>query len=290
MTCSLQASPSTAKFNSLNSFHSGGLNQGRRYFFILPHPLFPSPIQHTMAKKQQDNPLANIMWNVLIPIVALSLLGKNGSKFYQIGPVMGMVVAVSLPVIYGIHHLIKTKKPNFFSILGVVSILLTGGIAIMAYRDNGTVDAQAPLWFALKEAAIPFVFGATILISHWTKTPLVKVFLYNPDFFNIPAIEKRVQENSAQPAYEKLIFTGTLLLAGSFFISMVLNYFLAMHFLQGNTASQETFNDGVAKLTGWGFAVIGLPMMLILMITMWKFVSGLKKITGMENDEILLPR
>ena len=230
------------------------------------------------------------MWNVLIPIVALSFLGKNGDKFWHIGPVAGMLVAVSLPLIYGIHHLIKTKKPNFFSILGVVSILLTGGIAIMAYKDNGTVDAKAPLWFALKEAAIPFVFGVTILISHWTKTPLVRVFLYNPEFFNIPMIEKRIKQEDNTAGYNKLLLSGTLLLAGSFLISMVMNYFLAMYFLEGNTASQEDFNDGVAKLTGWGFAVIGVPMLIILMVTMWKFVSGLKKLTGMENDEILLPR
>ena len=242
-----------------------------------------------MAKKQQDNPLANIMWNVLIPIVALSFLGKDGDKFWNVGPVIGMLIAVSLPVGYGIHHLIKTKKPNFFSILGVVSILLTGGIAIMAYQDNGTVNEQAPFWFALKEGAIPFVFGVTILISHWTKTPLVRIFLYNPDIFNIPSIEKRIKANNACEKYKKLIFSGTLLLAGSFFLSMIMNYFLAMYFLTGNTGSQEDFNDGVAKLTGWGFAVIGLPMMVILMITMWRFVSTLKKLTGMDNEEILLP-
>ena len=243
-----------------------------------------------MADKKQENPLANIMWNVLIPIVALSFLGKNGDKFWHVGPIIGMLIAVSLPLGYGILHLVKTKKPNFFSILGVVSILLTGGIAIMAYQEDGKVDTQAPLWFALKEAAIPFVFGVTIFISHWTKTPLVRVFLYNPDFFNIPAIEKRVDEHNKRTEYKKLLLSGTLLLAGSFFISMVMNYFLALHFLKDNTHSQEAFNDGVAKLTGWGFAVIGVPMLVILMITMWRFVSGLKNITGMDNDDILLPR
>lgn len=243
-----------------------------------------------MPNKQQDHPLANIMWNVLIPIVALSFLGKNGDKIWHIGPIAGMLVAVSLPVIYGVHHLIKTRKPNFFSILGIVSILLTGGIAIMAYKDNGTVDAAAPLWFALKEAAIPFVFGVTIFASHWTKTPLIRVFLYNPDFFDIQSIEKRINEKSAEADYKKLIFSGTLLLAGSFFLSMVMNYFLALHFLTENTGSQEDFNDGVAKLTGWGFAVIGLPMLVILMVIMWRFVSSLKKITGMQNDQILLAR
>lgn len=243
-----------------------------------------------MPKKQQDNPLANIMWNVLVPIVALSFLGKNGDKFWEVGPVMGMLIAVSLPVAYGIHHLAKTRKANFFSILGIVSILLTGGIAIMAYKDNGTVHTGAPQWFALKEAAIPFVFGITILASHWTKTPLIRVFLYNPDFFNIPLIEKQVRENGTQAGYNKLILSGTLLLAGSFFLSMVMNYFLAMYFLSDNTGSQEAFNKGVAKLTGYGFAVIGIPMLVILMVIMWRFVSGLQKLTGMDNEKILLPR
>jgi len=252
-----------------------------------------------MAKKQQDNPLANIMWNVLIPVAALSFLSKGdndplhqaaGEKLWHIGPIWGMALAVSLPLIYGLRHLIITKKPNFFSVLGIISILLTGGIAIMAFQKDGTVDAEAPFWFALKEAAIPFVFGVTILLSHWTKTPLVKVFLYNPDFFNIPKIEKRVNENENLAKYQKLIFSGTLLLAGSFFISMVMNYFLAMYFLTGETGSQADFNAAVGKLTWWGFAAIGAPMMVILMVTMWRFVSGLKKLTGMENDEILLPR
>ena len=99
-----------------------------------------------------------------------------------------------------------------------------------------------------------------------------------------------MQEKEKTGEYNKLIFSGTLLLAGSFFISMVMNYFLALHFLSDATGSQEDFNDGVAKLTGWGFAVIGIPMLVILMVTMWRFVSGLKNLTGMENDEILLPR
>ncbi|MFK7909971.1 MAG: hypothetical protein AB8F34_05140, partial [Akkermansiaceae bacterium] len=97
-------------------------------------------------------------------------------------------------------------------------------------------------------------------------------------------------EKEKTDEYKKLIFSGTLLLSGSFFISMVMNYFLALYFLKDNTHSQEAFNDGVAKLTGWGFAVIGIPMMVILMITMWRFVSGLKNLTSMDNDEILLPR
>ena len=243
-----------------------------------------------MSAKQQENPLANIMWNVLVPIVALSFLGKSGDKLWHIGPIYGMLVAVSLPLIYGVHHLIKTKKANFFSILGVVSILLTGGIAIMAYQDGGKVDPNAPQWFALKEAAIPLVFGITILASHWTKTPLIRVFLYNPDLFDVPKIEKNVEEKGNQKNYEKLVFTGTLLLAGSFFISMAANYFLAIYFLKDAIHSQEAFNSGVAKLTGWGFAVIGIPMLVILMITMWHFLNGLKKLTGLDTEKILLPR
>ena len=71
---------------------------------------------------------------------------------------------------------------------------------------------------------------------------------------------------------------------------MIMNYFLAMYFLEGSTTSQAEFNKGVAKLTGWGFAAIGIPMMIFLMATMWMLVSGLKTLTGMDHKEILLPR
>lgn len=246
----------------------------------------------------KEHPLSNIAWNVLIPIAALSFLSKGdnnplttsaGEHFWNLGPLWGMLVAVSLPLGYAIIHLIHTHKINMFSLLGIIGILLTGGIALFTYQKNGTVSPNASQLFAIKEAAIPLIFGITIFLSHWTKTPLVRIVLYNKELFDIARIEEAIATNQQEKAYQALLLRGTLLLFASFLMSALLNYFLALFFLQ-DISSQEAFNHGVAKLTGWGFAVIGLPMLLTLSLTLWYFVAQIKRLTGLNNEAILLAR
>ena len=253
-----------------------------------------APAQTPPPRQQQENPLMNILINVLIPVVALGVLSKSSGEgllgFLHLGPVKGMLIAVALPLGYGIWFLIKHRKLNFFSILGVVSILLTGGLTIYLWNEDGTVKANAPMLFALKEAAIPLIFGVTILLSWWSKNPLVKVFLFNPDVFDVPKIEKHVAEKGTQNDFRKLLFEGNLWMGLSFFISTVMNFFLAMHFLSGATGSREAYNAAVGKLTGWGFLVIGLPIMVILVIIMIRLVKKLEAITGLSRDDIIMPR
>ena len=239
---------------------------------------------------KHENPLANIMVNVLIPVIALSLLSKEEGKLWHIGPLWGMIVAVAFPVIYGIYDLISNQKMNFFSILGVASILLTGGITLYVWNEDGTVKPNAAFLFAIKEATIPITFGMAILTSHWTTKPLVRVFIYTSELFNVERIEEYVQERKKTVDYQKLLFSTTVIIAGSFFLSAILNYGLAMHFLVGSEHSRIAYNVAIGKLTGWGFLVIGLPSILISLVAMWRLIKCLQKITGLESQEIFVKR
>ena len=145
-------------------------------------------------RKEEENTLVNIFVNVLLPIVALSQLSKSGEKIWHIGPELGMAVAVAFPLIYGIWFFIKTKKFNFYSVLGIISVLLTGFITIHVWNEDGSVKDNAALLFAIKEAATPLILGAVMLYSHRTKKPLIEVFLLNPDIFDIPKIESAAKE------------------------------------------------------------------------------------------------
>ena len=239
---------------------------------------------------KNENPLANIMVNVLIPVIALSLLSKEEEKLWHIGPLWGMIVAVAFPVVYGIYDLISNQKMNFFSILGITGILLTGGITLYAWNEDGTVKSNAAFLFAIKEATIPVTFGVAILASHWTAKPLVRVFLYTSELFNVERIEKSVQERQKTLDYQKLLFSTTVIIAGSFFLSAILNYGLAMHFLGDSEHSRTAYNAAIGKLTGLGFLVIGLPSILISLAAMWRLVKCLGKITGLETEEIFVKR
>lgn len=250
-------------------------------------------------KPGQDHPVVNILINVLVPVLVLSYLSKDpalveNAKWWHLGPVKALAIALTLPIGYGVWFFIKNRKANFFSALGLFSVLLTGALTIYLWNADGTVKPNADILFGLKEASVPFALGCAVIGSHWTATPLLRVFLYNDSIFDIPKIEKRVEEMQVVEPYRKLLFQSTALFAASFFLSTVMNFFLALYFLGDldHTAvdAREIYNAQVAKLTGWGFAVIGLPILVFLMFTLFRLFKGLKKVTGLTDDELMLPR
>lgn len=254
-------------------------------------------------KTHQEHPLANILINVLIPVMVLSYLSKDpalqeqmgkDAKPWHIGPIKALIVALALPLGYGVWHFIKTRKFNFFSGLGLFSVLLTGCLTLYLWNKDGTVKEHAGVLFGLKEAAIPLALGFAVFFSRRSATPLLNVFLYNDSVFDIPKIEKRVDEQDERPAYQKLLDQANVMFAGSFFLSSALNLLLALFFFRGfdrtATDALEVYNGIIGKLTGWGFAVIGIPLLAILFFTLQRLLKGLREITGYKDDQLLLPR
>ena len=255
------------------------------------------------SKPNQEHPLANILINVLIPVLALSYLSKDPEfqqaigksvRPWHLGPVKALCVALVFPIGYGIWHFVKTRKGNFFSALGMASVALTGGLTIYLWNNDGTVKPHADVLFGLKEASIPLILGIAVIGSHYTKSPLLRLFLYSDSLFDIPKIEAKVSELNAGASYQKILFQATLLFAASFFLSMVLNFGLALYFLGSldHTApnARELYNEQVAKLTGWGFAVIGVPILVFLFLTLRRLLGQLRSLTGLKDDELMLPR
>jgi hypothetical protein len=253
--------------------------------------------------KQQEHPLANILINVLIPVLALSYLSKDPEflqsigkavRPWHIGPVKALIVALAFPLGYGAWHFIKTRKPNFFSALGLVSVLLTGGLTIYLWNADGTVKPNAHVLFGLKEASIPLILGIAVIGSHFTPTPLLRVFLYNDSIFDVTRIERCVGENGKAVEYEGALWQATLWFAASFLLSTLMNFGLALYFLadldHAAANARELYNERVAKLTGWSFAVIGLPMLGFMFLTLRRLLAGLGRVTGLKDDDLLLPR
>ncbi len=254
-------------------------------------------------KPDQEHPLANILINVIIPVLILSYLSKDPAiqeklgkiaKPWHVGPVKAMILALALPIGYGAWHFIKTRKGNFFSALGLVSVLLSGGLTLYLWNTDGTVKPNAGLLFGIKEALIPLVLGFAILMSHRSPTPLIRVFLYNDSIFDIPKIENRVAETSRETEYNHVLLGATRLFAASFFLSSLMNLILAQWFFRGFDSNAidalEKFNAIIAKVTGWGFAVIGVPILIFLFFTLRKLLKGLESLTGFKEQELMLPR
>jgi len=257
----------------------------------------PSTDSRSMEEKkkttQDENPLMNIIINVIAPVLILSQMSKEHESLWHVGPEKAMYFALALPLGYGIWHFIKNKKLNIFSVVGVISVLLTGIITILIWNDP-SLRPQAALLFGIKEAAQPLLLGSLFLLTHKAKTPLFNAFIYNDGIFDVKKIEKEVKAQEAGKEYNSLLWNSTLLFFGSFILSAILNMLVAYHFLGDLNPESDNwsveYNSGVAAIMGWGFLVIGAPLLVIGGFIFFYLIKGLKKLTHFELEGLLHPR
>ena len=245
------------------------------------------------TKKKPDNSLVDIVINVIAPVMILSYMSKEEGEFWHLGPVNAMSIALVLPLAFGIWHFIKHKKLNLFSCVGLFAILLTGLITIYLFY-NEAARQHVGIIFGIKEAVQPMVIGSLFLITHKMSAPLLNTFLYNDGLFDVKRIEKSVKEKDTEPAYKALLWKCSLIMFGSFCVSAVANLALSLYFFDGLSPVAENwkveYNEIVGKITGWGFLVIGAPFFLVMAFILYFMIKGLKSITGLETDDILLGR
>jgi hypothetical protein len=225
------------------------------------------------GKPQAHSAVLNLLVNIVFPAV---ILNKYSSPEY-LGPTMGLIVALSLPFLYGAWEFATIRKHNLISILGFVSILLTGGLGLL--QMDG-------FWFAVKEASIPGIIAVITLGSLLTKNPLVKVVLYNDKVINVPLVEQTLDARGSREGFRKLMFQATLLLAMSFVVSSVLNFGLAIWILTAPAGTAE-FNEQLGRMTALSYPVIMLPSMAVMIAALWFLIHGLKKLTGLDIEKIL---
>ncbi len=250
-----------------------------------PQPAIPETVAAVAAAPAKpavkpENALLNLLLNVLIPVVILTNFNKE-TGFPQLGPKGALLVALLFPIGYQIYDYWLRRKWNLFSFIGFLSVLLTGGLGLM------TMSAHV---FAWKEAAVPLILAALIFFSHKGKKPLVKALLLNPDMLDMPKVEAAIEQSATQSGYERLLWTSTLLLTASMLLSAVLNYFLAMYFLADKTPGTPEYTAAIGAQTGWGYLVVGVPSLAMMAYALFRLFKGLKQLTGLGTDDIMLPR
>lgn len=224
-------------------------------------------------EKKRENPLYSLLLNIVIPVIILTRFSDEA----HLGAFTGLIVALAFPLGYGVIDFIKKKKANIMSVLGLVSVLITGVIGLLE------LNAQ---WIAVKEAAIPFVIGLLILISMRTRYPLVKKLFFNDTFINTDLVYQRLEENKTQQAFETKINNASYWLTLSFFFSATLNFILAKIIVQSPSGT-TAFNQEIGRMTALSFPVIALPSTIILMIILFNIFNKVKKITGLTLEEIV---
>ena len=225
------------------------------------------------APVKQESLLLNLACNIIVPTLILTKL--SGDQY--LGIKSAIIVALAFPALYGINDFFKRGKINFFSGLGVVSVTLTGGISLLE------MDA---IYIAIKEASIPGLLGIATLVSLKTSQPLIQTLLLNDSLMDIAKINTALEKNNCQPEFEQLLLNASWILAGSFFLSSLLNYLLAVVILTAEPGT-VAFNEQLGKMTALSFPVIALPATAVLMGNLFYLFRGITKLTGINLEDIV---
>ncbi len=225
------------------------------------------PAQH------KPRPLLDLLLSLVIPSIILMKLSTDE----HLGATNALIVALAFPIGWGLFELIKYRKFNFIALLGLISVLLTGGIGLLQ------LDTQ---WLAIKEAAIPALIGIAVLVSTRTRYPLIRTLLYNPKVMNVDKIKRKLDERDASDVFETRLMKATYLLGATFFFSAIMNYVLAK-WIVTSPAGSAAFNEELGKMTLLSYPVIAIPstlMMMAILYYLWRTIQGM---TGLALEEVL---
>lgn len=223
--------------------------------------------------KKQNNTLLELIFNIALPSFILMKLSTED----YLGPLHGLILALLFPLLYGAYELLKYKKYNLISILGFVSILITGGIGVME------LDTE---WIAIKEAAIPGLIAIVIFLSGIIGKPIIKSFLMSDTIIKTELLTEKLKENNSENEFNRSIKKANSFLSYSFVFSSVVNYFLAKHIVISPAGTSE-FNDQLGQLTLWSYPFIALPVTLMMMAVFAYILKSIKKHAKLSMNEIL---
>jgi len=215
----------------------------------------------------KPRPLIDLLVSIVIPSVILMKFSGDDA----LGASTSLIVALSFPLGWGLFELLKYRKFNFIALLGLISVLLTGGIGLLQ------LDTQ---WLAVKEAAIPGLIGIAVLVSARTRYPLIRTLLYNPAVMDVGKIKHKLEALGNTAAFESRLLNATYLLGGTFFFSAVMNYILAKWIVH-SPAGSAAFNEELGRLTLLSYPVIAIPSMLMMMAIfydLWRTIHGMTRL------------
>jgi hypothetical protein len=214
----------------------------------------------------------------LVSIVIPSLILMKFSGDNDLGASGALIMALAFPLSWGLYELLKYRKFNFIALLGLISVLLTGGIGLLQLD---------PQWLAVKEAAIPGLIGIAVLVSTRTRYPLIRTLLYNPAVMDVGKIKQKLENSGNTRVFEVRLLNATYLLGSIFLFSATMNYILAK-WIVTSAAGSAAFNEELGRLTLLSYPVIAIPSMLAMMAIfyyLWRTIHGM---TGLALEEILV--
>ena len=226
-----------------------------------------------MTETVKPNPLIELLLTLILP--SFILMKLSGPE--DLGTLNALLVALAFPLFWGAYSLLRERNVGMLAVLGLCSILLTGGIGVLQLD---------PQWLAVKEAAIPGLIGSAVVVSVFTGKPLVRVLLLSPTLMNVERIQENLQQRGNTLVFETRLRSATWMLGGSFLVSSIMNYFLAT-WVVTSPAGTQAFNEELGRMNLLSYPVIALPSMLIMLALFSYLARALNQLAGLKLTEAL---
>lgn len=230
-------------------------------------------VNDTQSEKK-ENLWVNLIFNIVAPALILSKL--SGEEY--LGTTVALITALLFPLGYGLMDFTQRKKINVFSILGIISTLLTGTISLLE---------MPPEYIAIKEASIPGLIFIIILVSTRTPYPLVEKLIFNDAIFNLKKLKQVISDQNNEARLHNIMTNCSYLVAASFALSSVLNYVLAVMIVV-SPAGTEAYLEELAKMMALSYPVIALPSMIVMGAALFYFMRSITKLTGHDIEDFLV--
>lgn len=223
---------------------------------------------------KQAHPLLDLLLTVILPSVVLESL----SKPERLGPLWALVVALLLPIAFGVYCFTHNRGLSFFSIFGLVAVIVTGGLGLM----NLSVG-----WFAAKEAAFPVFLGLAFPLSHRWDKPLVAELLLNPQMINYRALHLALNTREKEAAFQRLLRKAGWTMAAASFLTAAANSVLAIYLIGEKAPGTEEYVKALGALNWIGFIIIGIPLLAATVGLLFWLLRAIQRLTGLDRQDLL---
>ena len=221
---------------------------------------------------------ANPWVEILVTIVAPSVVLMQASGEHALGPTGALLVALAFPLLWGLRSWRRTRGFGTMAAIGVVSTLLTGGMGLLQLDGS---------WFAVKEAGVSALFGVAVAVSAFTRKPLIHALLLHPSLFDVPRLQAALAQRGTTADFADRMRQATLWLSGTFVVSAALNYVLA-RWLVHSPSGTETFNEELGRFTLISWPVITLPSLAMSVALMWWIAREIRELGGLGFQDLML--
>jgi hypothetical protein len=206
---------------------------------------------------------------VIVPVLVLSF----GTSW--LGPTPALLVGLAFPLGFAVASAVRDGRPSALSALSVASVLLTGGIGLLQLD---------PKWFAVKEAAVPALFGLGVAATAPTRFAMVRVLLDR--LLDRARTAEALGRTGGAAAFDAAARRGTVELGLVTAASGAASWALAM-WLVRSAPGTEAFTAELARYTGWSFGLVSLPTMAGSVVVLRRVLIRLEEAAGVPFDELV---